>query len=226
MDNHKKSPIQFLVIVTSVILVVLIALVFLGNKNTETTNDITFETTPPIEGQPVLGNPDAPVTVVGFSDYKCPACKAWEQEYLPSLVEDYIKTGKVKFAHINVLFHGEESILGSLAGEAIYSQNPNAFWQFHQALFNVQPNEDHDTAWITTETVLDIASGIPEIDIELLKTDIENKVKMDEVEKDNKLVEEFQVELTPSIMINDTMVEDPFDYERIKSLIESELKGN
>ncbi|WP_243463044.1 thioredoxin domain-containing protein [Mesobacillus boroniphilus] len=44
-----------------------------------------------------------------------PACKAWSQNFYPQLVKDYVETGKVKFAYINVLFHGEESKLGSLA---------------------------------------------------------------------------------------------------------------
>lgn len=225
MKSNKKSPIQFLVIITSVLLVIMIALVFIGDKNTESTNDdIIFSTTPPIEGQPVLGDPDAPVTVVGFSDYKCPACKVWEEQYLPQLTEDYIKTGKVKFVHINVLFHGEESILGSLAGESIYSQNPDAFWDFHKELFRAQPSDE--VTWITNDIVMDIAGNIPGIDSQLLKKELESKDKMAEVEKDNKLVADFKVELTPSIMVNNTMLNDPFDYERIKSLIESELNDN
>lgn len=47
---------------------------------------------------------------------------------------------------------------------------------------------------------------------------------MNEVEKDTGLVKEFKVELTPSIMVNDTMLEDPFNYEKIKALIEEDLK--
>ena len=48
---------------------------------------------------------------------------------------------------------------------------------------------------------------------------------LDEVNKDTALVDEFKVQMTPSIMVNGTMLEDPFDYEKIKSLIEKELEG-
>ncbi|MFJ7974190.1 hypothetical protein ACIQZI_00530 [Peribacillus sp. NPDC096379] len=47
---------------------------------------------------------------------------------------------------------------------------------------------------------------------------------MEEVEKDSNLVKEFKVQFIPSIMVNGTMLEDPFDYEKIKILIDQELE--
>ena len=55
--------------------------------------------------------------------------------------------------------------------------------------------------------------------------DIEQQSAIEEVNKDTELVEEFKVQQTPSIMVNGTMLEDPFDYEKIKNLIEKELEG-
>lgn len=49
------------------------------------------------DGDPMLGNPDASVTVIEFSDYECPFCKRyWTQSY-PQLKEEYIDTGKIKY---------------------------------------------------------------------------------------------------------------------------------
>ncbi|MDA6082947.1 thioredoxin domain-containing protein, partial [Escherichia coli] len=78
--------------------------------------------------------------VVEFGDFKCPACKAWGQNIFPKLVEDYVDTGKVKFSYINVLFHGDESKLGSVAAEAVYKQNPDSYWDFNKALFDAHPD--------------------------------------------------------------------------------------
>ncbi|GAB3057765.1 DsbA family protein [Virgibacillus ainsalahensis] len=223
--RSKNVPFKVIVIITLVIVALIIALVVMNNNNSES-NEGTFEKQPPVDGQPTIGDSDAPVTVVEFGDFKCPACKVWGTDIFPQLVSDYVDTGKVKFSFINVLFHGEESKLGSLAAESVYKQNPDAYWEFHKALFKEQPSENHDSSWITTEIILEVARGVSEIDTDKLKSDIENNSEMNEVNKDSDLVREFGVELTPTIMVNGKMIEDPFDYEAIKNAIDSALEGN
>ncbi|MBD1224151.1 DsbA family protein [Virgibacillus halodenitrificans] len=220
----KNSPIKITVIITLVIIALIVAIVVLTNNGTG--KDTTTGNQPSIEGQPVMGEEDAPVTIVEFGDFKCPACKAWGEQYFPQIKQDYIDTGKAKFAYINVLFHGEESKLGSLAAESVWAQNPEAYWDFHKQLFAQQPAEDHDTKWLTMDTITKIADNMEEIDGEQLKEDIENNTHLDAVNKDTELVTEHKVELTPSIMVNDKMIEDPFDYAAIQAAIEQELEGN
>ncbi|MEC1719191.1 DsbA family protein [Schinkia azotoformans] len=226
MNKTKNSPFKLIVILTLVIVATMVALVFAnGSTNSTSTTEQTFDKAPSIEGQPILGDPNAPITVVEFGDYMCPACKAWGQDYFPALMDEYINTGKVKFVYVNVMFHGEESILGSLAAESIYKQNPEAYWQFHKELFNSQPTDEHEASWINNDLLLTIANSIPTIDTDKLQNDLVQQSAMKEIEIDKKLVEDYKVEFTPSIMVNETMLEDPFDYERIKTLIEQELDG-
>ncbi|MGP4108919.1 DsbA family protein [Virgibacillus sp. L01] len=226
MMKNSNSPFKIVVIITLVIVALLIALVVMINNNPESNEEKALDKQPSIEGQPTLGDSNAPVTVVEFGDFKCPACKAWGENIFPQLVSDYVDTGKVKFSFINVLFHGEESKLASLAAESVYKQNPEAYWGFHKVLFKEQPSENHDSKWITTEKILEVARSVSNIDTENLKSAIENDSEMKEVNKDTELVTEFDVKLTPTIMINGTMIEDPFDYEAIKKAIENALEGN
>jgi len=221
----KSSPFKTAVFLTLSIFAILIALVLINNAGSKSNNETSFDKQPPIEGQPIIGDMDAPVTVVEFGDFKCPACKAWGETIYPQLINDYVNTGKVKFAYINVLFHGKESELGSLAAESVYKQSPESYWDFHKELFKAQPSENHDALWITNDKLVEVASGFPDIDIELLEEELNNQTQIEEVNLDTKLVEEYKVQLTPSIMVNGTMLEDPFDYEKIKSLIEKELEG-
>jgi protein-disulfide isomerase len=50
---------------------------------------------PDIDPGKAIGNPSAPVTMQVFSDYECPACKAFHDQTLPEIVRDYVTTGKV-----------------------------------------------------------------------------------------------------------------------------------
>ncbi len=226
MNNNQKkakpSGLKFAVLLTSLAVVILAAIVVLTNQQEAP----AVETAQiDLNGQPILGEEEAPVTVVEFGDFKCPSCKAWGETVYPQLVQDYVDTGEVKFSYINVLFHGDESMLASLAAESVYQQSPDAYWDFHKALFAAQPEVNHDGAWITPEKVLEVAAAYPSIDQEKLKADMEQQATMDAVEIDTALVEEAGVAQTPTIVINGQTLEDPFDYEAIKELIEQELTG-
>lgn len=223
--KKQMTPIKMAVIITISAFILLSALVIFSNKADDSAGVMTFETAPPIEGQPILGDPDAPVTVVEFGDFKCPACKLWGETVYPDLLKDYVDTGKVKFVYINVLFHGKESQLGSLAAETVWQQNPDAYWEFHKKLYEAQPSSaNHDNLWLTKEKVVEIAESIPEIDMDQFKAELSNLTEIEELNKDTGLVEEFEVSLTPTIFVDGMALEDPFDYEKISSLIEKQLK--
>ncbi|TDQ36216.1 DsbA family protein [Aureibacillus halotolerans] len=217
MKNSKK-----LVAFTIGLFVIVIGVVLFLNNDSEQVNRLAKH--PSIEGQPTIGETTAPVSIVEFGDYKCPSCKQWGEVVYPKLVEDYISTGKATFSYINVLFHGEESVRAALASESVYAQDPENFWAFHKAVFAEQPpSQDHDNDWVTVEKLKEIAAeSAPNVDLEQLAADIttgETQVA-EQVSIDSQLVEEFEVPFTPTIIIDGVMLEDPFDYDKITSLIE------
>ncbi|PRX74443.1 protein-disulfide isomerase [Bacillus sp. V-88] len=214
----KSSPMKYLVLLTILVAVILAAIVILNNKAQN--KDESLESHPDTNNQPLLGEKDAPVSVVEFGDFKCPACKAWGERIYPQLKEDFIDTGKANLSYVNVLFHGEESTLGALAAESVFKNDPDSYWAFQKELFNQQPEEDHDAPWITVEKLLEVAGNTTDMDLDQLKKDIEQQTFKKQLEVDNSLVEEFKVEKTPTVIINGVKLEDPYDYERIKSLIE------
>ena len=220
MKQTKNTNMKFAVLLTLVVVGILAAVVVLSNKQESLPIEIKQID---VTGQPTIGEKDAPVTIVEFGDFKCPSCKAWGEMIYPKLVDDYINTGKVKLSFINVLFHGQESTLASIAAESVYERNPGLYWDFHQALYDAQP-EVHDALWVTPDKILEIASDFPEIDQALLKEDMEQESTMESVKIDEELVKKAGVSMTPTIVINGKMMEDPFDYEAIKTAIDQEVK--
>lgn len=227
MAKKNNSSYTFAIILTLFVFAAIAAFVIISNNNKEKSNDTEFAKLPPIEDQPTLGSSDAPVKVVEFGDFKCPACKAWGETIFPQLIADYVDNGDVEFGYINVLFHGEESTLGSAAAEAVLQLESESYWDFHKLLFDGQPSSnDHDNVWLTMDKVNEVAEATTDIDLADLQAAMQDQKTVDAVNADNELVKEFKVQMTPSIMVNGTMLEDPFDYERIKELIEQELEGN
>jgi len=216
---------RFAVILTLVGIVLLGAVVILVNNQKTDEVEVVREEVD-IKGQPFIGEEKAPVTVVEFGDFKCPSCKAWGETIYPQLIEDYVVTGDVKFSYVNVLFHGEESVIAALGAESVYKQDPEAYWDFHKKVFASQPVvSNHDDAWVTTDKLLEIASEFPSIDQEQLRQDVDQALTQDQVTIDEKLYTTHNVSQTPTININGITIEDPFDYEAIKELIDSELEA-
>lgn len=220
--KSKISGMKLTVLLTTLVVVILASIIMLTNQQeAQSVKTATIDTT----GQPTLGEKDAPVEVVEFGDFKCPSCKTWGETIYPQLIKDYVDTGDVKFSYINVLFHGDESVLASIAAESVFLQSPESYWDFHKALFAAQPVPNHDAPWVTSEKILKVAAAFPSIDQTKLEADMEQQTTIEQVEFDDALVEEAGVAQTPTIMVNGKQLEDPFDYEAIKALIEQELKG-
>ena len=85
-------------------------------------------------GNPVMGDKNAPITLVEFTDYQCPFCKRFYNNTFLELKEKYIDTGKVRLVlrDLPLPFHSQArpaAIATHCAGEQ------GQYWQMHDALF-------------------------------------------------------------------------------------------
>ncbi|WP_160319296.1 MULTISPECIES: DsbA family protein [Bacillaceae] len=216
---------KLLVVLTLVVAIIVVIWVVINNSsNVDEEVAREFDETPAIDGQPYLEKAGAPVVVIEFGDYKCPSCKSWDETVFPQLKEEYIDNGVVKFVHINTPFHGEESLLAAQASESVWQNNPDSFWDFHKEIYQSQPEtQQHDDLWVTEERLLEIANSIEStINLEQLESHLQARAFMDEIETDINLIEAFEVSQTPTIMINNYKMNNPFDYNALVELIEME----
>ncbi|MEH7252199.1 thioredoxin domain-containing protein [Neobacillus niacini] len=179
-----------------------------------------------MEGQPTIGEKDAKVQIVEMGDIMCPACKVWSLQYFPFIKEKYIDTGKVNFSFTNVLFHGDPSKIGALAFESVYELYPDYFWDYVHNLYQEQPeSSNHDEVWISEDLVVAVAGEtIPNFNKDEFITKMYSKEALDQISKDDALVEETGLKLTPGIFINGVELTDPFDMDKIEELIQEGLK--
>jgi protein-disulfide isomerase len=92
------------------------------------------------DGRPFQGDPNAPLTLVEYSDYLCPFCERYFRQTLPALLEQYGRTGQVQF-----VFHDfplaslhPTAPRGATAALCVAEQGATRFWQMHDALFQAQ----------------------------------------------------------------------------------------
>jgi protein-disulfide isomerase len=88
----------------------------------------------------VLGNPDAPVTVTEYLDLQCPVCREASTTTLPALVEDYVRTGKIKLQARTLQFIGPDSV--KAAKVAAGAEQQDRLWPFLEAFYARQGQEN------------------------------------------------------------------------------------
>jgi protein-disulfide isomerase len=85
----------------------------------------------------VLGNASAPIWVIEASDFQCPYCKQWHDADFQKLVDNYVKTGKIRLAFLNMpLGMHQHAVVAAEA--AMCASVQGKFWQMHDALFSTQ----------------------------------------------------------------------------------------
>jgi protein-disulfide isomerase len=104
-----------------------------------------------------LGSAKAPVTMTEFIDPQCPYCQEFETTVLPSLVNDYVRTGKLRIQMEPWAFIGPDSVRGQAAELAAARQN-RAF-NFAELLYFNQGEEN--TGWLNDDMVAAAARSIP-----------------------------------------------------------------
>ena len=99
------------------------------------------------DDDPIIGNPDAEITIIEFSDFQCPFCARFHIQTLPTLMEEYIEKGTVKlvFRDFPIQSIHPNAVPASVAAECANEQDK--FKQMHDILFERQ------NQWSNLETI-------------------------------------------------------------------------
>lgn len=91
-----------------------------------------------VTGGAVLGDADAPVTIVEFSDYQCPFCRRYSLTVFPILKREYIDTGKVRYVFRDFPLTSIHQQAEKAHESAHCAGEFNKYWEMHDMLFEKQ----------------------------------------------------------------------------------------
>jgi len=141
-----------------------IIIVFFGFEVVTDQPDLVIEPAPTIQeagppkitmstfldnGSPILGNPNAPVTLVEFGDYQCHFCNVFFHSTEDNILKNYVETGKVRmiFKDFNII--GPDSVNASHGAHCANDQN--LFWEYHDILYTNWTGENN--GWASSENL-------------------------------------------------------------------------
>ena len=89
----------------------------------------------PPEAAMTLGSPDAPVTIVEFSDYQCPFCARHYQETWPQIRSEFVDTGRVRYVFKDFPLTSIHPQADEAHETARCAGEQGAYWGMHDRLF-------------------------------------------------------------------------------------------
>ncbi len=172
------------------------------------------------DDDPVRGDPDAPVTLVEFSDFACPACKS-VQSTLHSILDDY--EGQVKLVYRDFPFVSPHSQKAAEAAQCVFDQDPSLYWDYHDKLFERQDEWSASADAVSFFIAYAAETGVPDID-QFIQC-LENGDFAPEVQKDKDDGESYGVTGTPTIYVNGHQLSGVPSYDNLRTAIEDALQG-
>jgi protein-disulfide isomerase len=148
----------------------------------------------------VLGSPQAPVTLVEYADLQCPYCGGFARNALPSLVDDYVRTGKVKLVFRGLAFVGPES--ETALRTVIAAGEQNRLWNVAHLMYTNQGPEN--TGWVTNTYLRSVAGAVPGIDVAQLDSRTGNASVTETIARDAHNATADGVGSTPSFLVGRT----------------------
>ena len=172
----------------------------------------------PHEGT-TLGSPDAPLTIVEYTDFQCLFCARMAQEILPQIEEAYLATGKAKLVCKHVAFLGEESQWAAEAAECAAEQDK--FWEYYDILFANQAGK-HNAGAFSKARLKAFAQALG-LDTSSFNACLDEGKYTNEVAATNLEASRRGINSTPTFFVGQTHLTGAKSYGEFKTAIEDEL---
>jgi protein-disulfide isomerase/protein-S-isoprenylcysteine O-methyltransferase Ste14 len=165
---------------------------------------------------PTLGNANAPVTIVEFSDFQCSFCRKFWADTLPKLKDTYIKQDKVRFIYRHFAILGKFSEQAAMAAECAGEQGK--FWEYHDKLFANQGG------LAFTEPKLNQYAQELKVNVRTFGQCLDSGRYRQKVEGETAVAISLRARGTPTFFVNGRLMVGAQPFEAFQSIVEEELR--
>ncbi len=147
-------------------------------------------------GSPIVGNPNAPITILEWGDFQCTFCYRFHESSLDIIQREYIETGIANLVFKDFPLNGPDSVL---AAEAAYcAEDQGKYWSYHDELYANWAGER--TGWITDDSLNQFAITA-DLDIEKFNSCLDDHKYRQRVLDLEQFGREIGIDATPSFLI-------------------------
>ena len=199
-SNRRRAQIR-LGALAGVALIVVVAAALLSSRGEEPVAAQPAEAAALYDGIPQdeisLGSSDAPVTVVEFADLQCPYCAVYARDVLPTVIDRYVRPGRVRLELHLRAFLGEDSRRGALLAAAAGRQD--RLWPFVDAFYRHQGAEN--SGYATDDFLRGLAEATDGLDVNRALAGQGDRATQRTLAEAEQLATELGSESTPAFYV-------------------------
>ncbi len=174
----------------------------------------------------ILGQANAPVTMIEYGDYQCPFCgEEFFAQTEPQIIQNYVNTGKVKFVFRDFAFLGAESTAAANAAQCANDQGK--MWLYHDALYTAKVADDQgggseDDGFFSTAELLKLGQQVG-LNMTTFTSCVNNQSDLSIVNQEKTDATAQGVNSTPTFYINGTQVLGAQPYAQFQQTIDAAI---
>jgi protein-disulfide isomerase len=170
--------------------------------------------------QPSMGTPNAPVVLVVFTDFQCPVCKEEGKMLRQNLLSAYPRQVRLYFKDFPLVQIHPWAKIAALAGRCIFRQNPAAFWDYYDWIYDHQSEVTADNF---RQKLSEFVAG-KEIDGIQLARCLDERATEAEVDRGIAEGKALNVRATPTLFINGRRLEGQIPWPSLREIIDYEIE--
>lgn len=165
-----------------------------------------------------VGEENAPIVVVEYGDFQCPACQYFFQTSVKQLKEQYVQPGKVRFVFRQFAFLGDESRWAAEASECANEQG--RFWEYYDKLYEEQNGEN--VGVFSKDNLKKFAVDLG-LDTAVFNQCLDSGRYAEKVEQETSEGQAAGVRGTPSVFVNGQLIEGGIQYDVLQAAVDAAL---
>lgn len=171
-----------------------------------------------------IGDPNAPVKIQIFEDFKCSACQAFTQNIEPAVIDTFVKSGQAYYTFHNYPFMDDDSVVkdsDNAANAALCAGEQNRFYDFKKLLY---ANLNYVVGEFSEKRMIAFAESL-DLDMKTFESCFEERKFSEQIKLDMDLVEQLRISGTPSVFVNGVQVAPGFvpTFEQISEAVNNAL---
>ncbi|HUC01288.1 MAG TPA: DsbA family protein [Candidatus Paceibacterota bacterium] len=176
----------------------------------------------------ILGQANAPVTLIEYGDYQCPFCGEFFSQTEPQIIQNYVNTGKVRMVFRDFAFLGPESTVAANAAQC--AEDQGKLWPYHDALYSakvadVSNGGAEDDGFFSTTELLKLGQQVG-LNMTTFTSCVQNNTDAAIVAQEKSDASNVGINSTPSFLINGQQIVGAQPYATFQQAIDSALQGS
>jgi protein-disulfide isomerase len=174
------------------------------------------------DGDPFIGQANAPITIAFWSDFQCPFCKQFEVNTLPQIIKDYVDTGKAKIVFMDFAFLGNDSVTAEVYSRSVWKLYPDQYFAWRTAMYDAQDQEG-DQGFGDAASIDKLDATIAGLDAAKIAADVKANGAAYQAAADADKAEGQKqgVSATPSFIIGTQLIQGAYPYATFQQALDA-----